>query len=375
MRFCVIGAGSGGRAFAAYISSKGYPVSLYNRSFSRIHEIKKKKGIVAKGELEGFFPINRVTQDIEFAIKDADVIMVVTPAFAHKSIAEKMAPYLSKDQIILLNPGRTFGSVEFMKVIEKKRRFSHNIVGETQTLLFTSRELPGNKVNILKIKNSVNYSTYPEIFTYFPYNSIKNVFPQLSPVDNYLEITLNNTGMLLHPAISLFNAGFMDIGKEFLFYSEGATPRICEVLENIELEISYIFQKLGIKFLRYHKWAEKAYGIKANSIFDSIKKVKAYENIVAPNHLITRYFIEDVPNGLVPIASLGKYLHLETPLIDSIIKLSSILCGIDFYKEGRTIEKLQLHDFLWEKLKNKGISKTKETQKEEISIKISSLFT
>ena len=88
-----------------------------------------------------------------------------------------------------------------------------------------------------------------------------------------------------------------------------------------------------------------------------------------------RYFIEDVPNGLVPIASLGKYLHLETPLIDSIIKLSSILCGIDFYKEGRTIEKLQLHDFLWEKLKNKGISKTKETQKEEISIKISSLFT
>ena len=191
MRFCVIGAGSGGRAFAAYISSKGYPVSLYNRSFSRIHEIKKKKGIVAKGELEGFFPINRVTQDIEFAIKDADVIMVVTPAFAHKSIAEKMAPYLSKDQIILLNPGRTFGSVEFMKVIEKKRRFSHNIVGETQTLLFTSRELPGNKVNILKIKNSVNYSTYPEIFTYFPYNSIKNVFrvsfDAIRSYINYLE--------------------------------------------------------------------------------------------------------------------------------------------------------------------------------------------
>lgn len=375
MRFCVIGAGSGGRAFAAYISSMGHLVSLYNRSLSRIYKIKKKKGIIAKGALDGFFPVDRVTQDIEFAIKDADVIMVVIPASGHKSIAEKMAPYLLEGQIIILNPGRTFGSVEFGEIIKKKKGNFHNMIGETQTLLFTSRELPGNKVNIFKIKNSVNFSTFPEIFTFIAYNSIKNVFPQFSPVDDYLETTLNNIGMLLHPAISVFNASSMDIGKEFLFYEEGAAPRVCEFLENIELEVNKIFQKLGIKFIRFPKWAEKSYGIKGNSIFESIHQVKAYKNIIAPNYLITRYFTEDVPNGLVPIASLGKYLHIETPLINSIINISSILCGIDFINEGRTIKKLQLHDFLWEKLRNKEKSKIKEFQKDETIGNIGSLFT
>ncbi|MEJ2295868.1 MAG: 2-dehydropantoate 2-reductase N-terminal domain-containing protein, partial [Candidatus Lokiarchaeota archaeon] len=50
MKFCVVGAGNGGRAFAVYLSSKGIPVNLYNRSFSRIADIKKKGKLKAKGE-------------------------------------------------------------------------------------------------------------------------------------------------------------------------------------------------------------------------------------------------------------------------------------------------------------------------------------
>ena len=35
---------------------------------------------------------------------------------------------------------------------------------------------------------------------------LREFSPQLNPVDDYLEVTLNNIGMLLHPAVSLFNA-------------------------------------------------------------------------------------------------------------------------------------------------------------------------
>ena len=244
MRFCVIGAGSGGRAFAAYISSKGFPVSLYNRSYSRISSIIRKGGIKAQGALEGFFPLELITQNLKLAIKDADVIMVVIPASAHKSIAKKLSSLLSNNQIIILNPGRTFGSVEVKGIIDKKNRKNFNKIGETQTLLFTSRELAGNEVNIITIKDTVNFSTFPGKFTYLVYEMLKDVFPQVIPVDNYLEVTLNNIGMLLHPAISLLNAGMMDFGKKFKFYKEGATPRVCEVLENIELELNEIFLQL-----------------------------------------------------------------------------------------------------------------------------------
>ncbi|MFX1492817.1 MAG: NAD/NADP octopine/nopaline dehydrogenase family protein [Promethearchaeota archaeon] len=353
MKFCVIGAGNGGRAFASYLSSKGHSVNLYNRSYSRISDIKKRQGIKSKGELKGFFPINLITQDLKLAVKDVDVILVVIPASAHRSIAKKITPYLSQDQIILLNPGRTFGAVEFRKIIEEERDPFPIFIAETQTLLFTSRQLKKNEVKILKIKDSVDFSAFPEKDNFFIYDTLIDVFPQLNPVDDYLEVTLNNIGMLIHPALSLMNAGAIDGGMEFKFYKEGATSRTCEVLERIQLELYDIFRNLGLKQPRFCKWAHKSYGINEKSIYKSIQNINAYNNIKAPKNLMVRYFIEDVPTGLVPTASLGDYLQVDTPIIDSIINLASILCGIDFKEEGRTIEKLDLKDFLNGRIKIK----------------------
>jgi len=346
MRFCVIGAGSGGRALAAFISSKGHYVSLYNRSFRRISSIKQKGGIEAKGAVKGFFPLDLVTQDLKMAVKNTEIIMVVTPASAHKDLAENIAPFLSNNQIIILNPGRTFGSVEVKRIIEKRRKYLPIIVGEAQTLLFTARELPENGVNIIKIKDSVNFSTFPSEHIFEASDRLMDIFPQFDPTDNYLEVTLNNIGMLLHPAISLLNAGMIDFGKNFKFYREGATSKVCKVLEWVEFEVNEIFRKLGLQQFRYYKWAKKAYGVEATSTFEALQKIEAYYDINAPNKLMTRYFTEDVPTGLVPITSLGSFLNVPTPTIHSIIQLSSILCNVDFRQIGRTIEKLELSEFL-----------------------------
>ncbi len=351
MNFCVIGAGNGGRAFAAYLSSKGYQVNLYNRSFSRIIDIKKKGGVKASGEIKGKFPCNLVTQDLEKAVKNVDVILIVVPASAHKGIAEKIIRYLSHDQIILLNPGRTFGAVEFRKIIDKKGRPFPIFIAEIQTLLFTSRQLKKNRVEVLKIKNLVDFSAFPEKDTSFVYDTLKGVFPQLNPVDDYLEMTLNNIGMLMHPIISLLNAGAMEYGKAFKFYAEGATPRTCKILEFIQNEINKIFNVLGLKEFRFCNWANKSYGVRKKCIHDAIHNIGAYENIVAPKNLITRYFTEDVPTGLVPISSIAKFLGIETPIIDSVINLSSILCGIDFRSEGRTLKGLDLEKFIQNRIK------------------------
>lgn len=368
MRFSVIGAGNGGRAFAAYLSSKGYPLNLYNRSFTRIYDIKKKGGINSKGKIKGFFPIDLITQDLKLAIKDVDVILIVTPASAHRSIARKIAPYLSQDQLILLNPGRTFGAVEFRKIIQHEIGALPIFIAETQTLLFTSRQLKKNKVELLKIKNSVDFCAFPEKDNFFIYDTLIDVFPQLNIVDDYLEVTLNNIGMLLHPALSLMNAGTIDNQRGFRFYKEGATPRTCEVLETIQLEINAIFQKLGLKQIRFCKWAQNSYGINENCIYKAIQNIKAYENINAPETLITRYLTEDVSTGLVPTASLGKYLQIDTPIINSIIKLSSILSGIDFEKEGRTIEKLGLENYINNRIKQQITIEHSELQSKKVKI-------
>jgi len=368
MKFAVIGAGNGGRAFAAYLSSKGYSVNLYNRSFTRIFDIKKKHGIRSRGAIKGFFPIDLITQDLKLAIKDVDIILIVTPASAHRSIAKKIAPYLSQDQIILLNPGRTFGAVEFRKIIEEERGSFPIFIAETQTMLFTSRQLKKNKVEVLKVKNSVDFCAFPENDNFFIYDTLVDVFPQLNIIDDYLEVTLNNIGMLLHPALSLMNAGALDGGKDFKFYKEGATQRTCEVLKTIQFELNKIFQTLGLKQIRFCKWAQNSYGIKEKCIYEAIQKINAYQNISAPKTLITRYLTEDVPTGLVPTASLGEYLQIDTPIINSIVNLSSILSGIDFKKEGRTIENLGLEDYISNRIKLESPIKLSELQVTQVRI-------
>jgi len=368
MRFCVIGAGNGGRAFAAYLSSKGYCVNLYNRSYSRICDIKKKGGIKVKGKLKGFFPIDLITQNLNLAVKDVDIILIVTPASAHKSIAKNIAHFLTSDQIILLNPGRTFGAVEFRSITEKERGNLPIFIAETQTLLFTSRQLKKNKVQILAIKDSVDFSAFPEKDTFFISDTLRDVFPQMNPSDNYLQVTLNNMGMLLHPTLSLLNASAMDYGRKFNFYAQGASSHTCEILETLQMEFRKIFEKLNLKQISFCEWVEKSYGFKANSIYKAIQKIKAYKNIVAPKELITRYFTEDVPTGLVPMASLGEFLEISTPIIDSIINLSSILCGINFKKEGRNIMNLKLANYITKQMKGEDMFEINKRSKAQISI-------
>lgn len=48
--------------------------------------------------------------------------------------------------------------------------------------------------------------------------------------------------------------------------------------------------------------------------------------------------------SLVPLASLGDRLKVETPTIKFIIHIASIIRDKDFWAEGRTVEKLGIKD-------------------------------
>ena len=117
--FCVLGAGHGGMAMAGHLSMMGVAVNVYNRSEPRIAPIRLTGGIELSGAVEGFGPISIATTDIAEAINGIDVLMVVVPANGHRFMAEKVAPHLRDGQIIVLNPGRTGGALEFRHVLKQ----------------------------------------------------------------------------------------------------------------------------------------------------------------------------------------------------------------------------------------------------------------
>ncbi len=63
---------------------------------------------------------------------------------------------------------------------------------------------------------------------------------------------------------------------------------------------------------------------------------------MAPPSIANRYILEDVPMSLIPISSFGKMLGIETPTIDAIIHIASVMMKRDFWREGRTVKSLGL---------------------------------
>jgi opine dehydrogenase len=77
------------------------------------------------------------------------------------------------------------------------------------------------------------------------------------------------------------------------------------------------------------------YGIKAKTLYEAVQKNPGYVGITAPGSLDHRYIFEDVPFGLVPLASFAKIAGVRVPVIESTISLANALHGVDYRAEGR----------------------------------------
>jgi opine dehydrogenase len=66
------------------------------------------------------------------------------------------------------------------------------------------------------------------------------------------------------------------------------------------------------------------------------------KTIKSPSSLDHRYVHEDVGYGLVPIAALGRLAGVATPTIDALVQLASLAVGVDYTRDGLTLERLGL---------------------------------
>lgn len=351
LRFCVIGAGHGGMAMAGHLAIMGFSVNLYNRTPERLWPIKIRGGIEVIGEIQGFGKLNKVTSDIKEAISDVDCIMVVVPATAHRDIAEICAPYLSDGQIVVLNPGRTLGALEFKQVLKEKNCDRDVIIAEAQTLIYASRVMNPGQVRIFRIKNSIPVASVkayriPEVL------KVLNIpYPQFVPGDNIFKTSFDNIGAVFHPAITVLNTGWIENREEFQFYIQGCSPSVAKVLEKLDSERVSVAASLGIKATTAREWLYIAYDAAGKTLYQAIHANPGYRGILAPPDLNTRYINEDVPMSLVPISSLGKKFGIPTPAIDAIIHLASVISGVDYYLTGRNLDRLGIKDMSLKELR------------------------
>jgi opine dehydrogenase len=347
--FAVIGAGNGGKAMAAHLALSGFRVTLYNRTFEHISQIKARMGIDLEsvdGEPHGFAKLELVTSNMSEALKDADVIMVVVPSSAHADVAKNVASHLADGQIVVLHPGRTFGALEFVKVLRDSGCVADVTVAEAETLIFICRSEGPSKARVYGIKDAVPIAAFPAVRTKLVLDAIRQVFPQFIDGINVLHTGLNNMGAVLHPALTILNAGRIEATQgDFKFYIEGLTPSVGRVLEILDSERMKVVASLGIRGQTALEWVQMAYHVTGKDLREAIHNQPGYFEVKAPSSLNHRYIFEDVPTGLVPIASLGKTHGVSVNGISSIIQMGCIIHHTDYWSSGRSLEKLGLSHF------------------------------
>lgn len=163
IEIAVLGAGHGGKAMAAELAAREFPIRLYNRTYPNIEVIAERGGI----ELSfwdghtAFGELRMVTSNIAEALAGVKVIMVVLPASGHFDIATACAPHLQDGQIIVLNPGRTGGALEFRQVLRNNNCTANVIIAEAETFLFASRSMGPAEAHIFRRKNTLPLAALP----------------------------------------------------------------------------------------------------------------------------------------------------------------------------------------------------------------------
>ena len=330
-----------GMAMAGHLALTGCKVNLFTRNPERLAGVQDRGGIDVTGEVQGFASLNVVTTDAAKAVDDADVLMVVVPATAHRSIAQIVAPHLKDGQILVLNPGRTGGALEVAQVLHASNPSVRPYLAEAQTLLYASRMTNPGQVHIYGIKNSVPLAALPayQIADILPV--IRSALPQFIPSDSVLKTSLDNMGAVFHPTITILNAGRIeDTHGDFEYYVQGVTPAVAAVLEAIDRERVAVASALGIRAHTAREWLYLAYNAAGKTLIEAMQANPGYRGIRAAGTVQHRYISEDVPASLVPIASIGEMLGVATPTIRSIIQIASAMHGVNYWAEGRTVEKL-----------------------------------
>jgi len=342
--FTIVGAGNGGRAMAGHLALMGFPVTLYNRTPSHVEAIKVRGGIEVTGDEQqphGFGRLRLVTSDMREALEQPRIAMVVVPATAHADVARKMAPHLKDGQTVVLHPGRTGGSLEFYHVLRQSGCQADVTIAEAETLVYAARSEGPAQVRVFRIKEAVPLAALPATRTRSVLQALSPAFPQFIDGLSVLHTGTNNMGAIFHPALALLNAGRIESEQgEFQFYLDGVTPSVALVLQALDRERVTVAAALGIRARTGLEWLRMAYDARGATLYEAVHNQPGYRGIKAPATLNHRYITEDVPMSLVPIAALGQRYGVQVQAVDSIISLACIVHGTDYWRRGRTLDRL-----------------------------------
>lgn len=355
MKIAVLGGGNGALAVACEWGLAGHEVAMAEvESHSRgLVPVAEAGSIRGTGKIEGVAPIRIATTDFAAALEGAELVFVVGPAFATEPLAAAAGPHLRPGMTVVVNPGSCLGAVAFARAAGLELDQTAITVAELSTLPYATRVTGPAEVHVFhKLTGALFVAALGQERTQEVRDLLAQVWPETEAASSVWQTALQNGNPVIHPAVSLLNAGPIDRGGDFLFYEDGVTDGVGRLIEAVDAERLAIAEALGVAILSEPQVGMVQGYMLEDNYSTSYSTAPGFLGIGAQNKLDHRYLTEDVGYGLVFLTDLARRLGVPTPVMDAEITIADTILGRDFRAESaRTLDTLGLGDLGPEELR------------------------
>jgi hypothetical protein len=345
----ICGGGNGGHALAV-VASQNFDGDIdwlvgSEEKADLLRRGMSAGGLHSTGVIRGnAHRLRTISADPAQVIPNADIVMIVVPAFVHAMVLRRIAPHVSETATVGCLPTR--GGFEFEAARLIPSGTCQGIFG-LQTLPWSTRVVtPGRVVNIGAAKAEVVLAALPaDNAAGIAARLAEIIGTQVVPAEGFLNLTLGNPGQFIHPGL-MYGHFRSWRGEEYdqdsipMFYAD-ATDEIGEVVEGLSDDAIAVARAIEMgsgnavnlqEVIPVHEWLRSSYGHvtgDTNTVATCfrtgpIRARKAPMNEVRPGRFAPnfgyRYMSEDVPYGLVITRALAEIVNVRTPTIDEVVR-------------------------------------------------------
>ncbi len=290
--------------------------------------------------------VRTISADPAEVIPNADVVIVVVPAFAHAAVLRRIKPYVSETTAIGCMPTRGGFEFEAAQLAALGERVRPTLFG-VQTLPWSTRVTTlGRGVHIGAVKAEIVLAALPtDRAPTIAARLAEMLGTRVLPTGSFLGLTIGNPGQIIHPGLmySHFRSWrgeeydedrvpllYADVTDEMGALVERLSDDAIATARALEAQSRGMFELQRV-VLPIHDWLRAVYGqvtedtSSVASCFRTgpIQARRAPMIEIRPGRFVPnfhyRYLSEDVPFGLVDTRALAEIAGVETPMIDEVI--------------------------------------------------------
>lgn len=355
LKIAVLGSGNGAHAVAFECAGAGHNVFMYDfPQFDKaVTAITKAGGIYSEGKMEGFQKIEYAGSDIEYVLKDADLIFAVGPSYSTEPFGKACAPYVKEGQTYIVMPGSCMGALTFKKAMGLDVSDNRVTVAETSTLPYAVRIIEPGRIHVHhRLPTAYKVAALPGCRSVEVHKTLSKIFAGIELATNVLDTTLQNSNPIIHPVVTTLNAALIErTGGNFEFYHEGITPAVANLMEAVDKERMAIGKALGFDIERSPDKGIRQEYMTYDTYYEGYSRSEAFAGISAQSQLDHRYYNEDLGYTMIFYIDLADRMGVDVPVMKALVTIVSVIMHRDYMAEApRNLEKLGLGNYTPEQL-------------------------